>query len=372
MARAAATGSSRRSSGATRELRLLKDLFHSTSRERRVRLVSVTGQAGIGKSRLAWELRKYLDGVAEDIFWHEGRSPAYGQGITFWALGEMVRARAQLLETDDPETTRAKVADVGRALVPGGPERDRVERALLALLGVGEAPAARDELFGAWRLFFERMAEQDLVTMVFEDLHWADPGTLDFIDHVLEWSRNVPILIVTLARPSCSRPARLGRRPPELPPSTSSRSRGGDARAAPGLVPDLSEPAVRSIVARAEGIPLYAVETIRMLAADGRLREREDGGFEPVGDLGELAVPDSLHALIAARLDALEPADRSLVQDAAVLGQSFTPAGLAAVSGLDAGDPARPPPRAGQGGPARPRSATSGRPSAASSPSSRP
>ena len=324
--------------GRDSELRLLKDLFHTTSRERRVRLVSVTGQAGVGKSRLAWELRKYADGVAQDIFWHEGRSPAYGQGITFWALGEMVRARAQLLETDDPETTRAKVAESVARWFPAGDEHDRVVRALGALLGVAEAPAGgAQELFGAWRLYFERMAEQYLVTMVFEDLHWADPGTLDFIDHVLEWSRNIPILIVTLARPELleTRPDwGAGRRnflALDLEPLGEEPMR----ELLKGLVPDLSEPAVRSIVARAEGIPLYAVETIRMLAADGRLRELPDGGFEPVGEVGELAVPDSLHALIAARLDALEAADRTLIQDAAVLGQSFTPAGLAAVSGLE-------------------------------------
>jgi class 3 adenylate cyclase/tetratricopeptide (TPR) repeat protein len=325
--------------GRDSELRLLKDLFHTTSRERRVRLVSVTGQGGIGKSRLAWELRKYSDGVAEDIFWHEGRSPAYGQGITFWALGEMVRARAQLLETDDPETTRTKLEASVARWFPEGEEHDRVARSLGALLGVADTPAGgAQELFPAWRLYFERMAEEYLVTMVFEDLHWADPGTLDFIDHLLEWSRNVPILIVTLARPELLeiRPGwGAGRRnflALDLEPLAEAPMR----ELLKGLVPDLSESAVRSIVARAEGIPLYAVETIRMLAADGRLRELPDGGFEPVGEVGELAVPDSLHALIAARLDALEPADRTLVQDAAVLGQSFTPAGLAAVSGLDA------------------------------------
>jgi len=325
--------------GRDSELRLLKDLFHTTSREKRVRLVSVTGQAGVGKSRLAWELRKYSDGVAEDIFWHEGRSPAYGQGITFWALGEMVRARAQLLETDDPETTREKLEDSVSRWFPSGEEHSRVLRALQALLGVADGPAGgAQELFGAWRLYFERMAEQYLVTMVFEDLHWADPGTLDFIDHMLEWSRNVPILIVTLARPELLevRPDWGAGRRNFLALDLEPLAEGPMRELLKGLVPDLSESAVRSIVARAEGIPLYAVETIRMLAADGRLRELPEGGFEPVGEVGELAVPDSLHALIAARLDALEPADRTLVQDAAVLGQSFTPQGLAAVSGLDA------------------------------------
>jgi len=327
--------------GRDSELRLLKDLFHATARENRVRLVSITGQGGIGKSRLAWELKKYADGVAEDVWWHEGRSPAYGSGITFWALGEMVRARADINETDDPATTRAKLSTSVASFVADPAERERVERALQALLGVGDgaggAPGTPGELFGAWRLFFERMASEGLLVMVFQDLHWADPGLLDFIDHMLEWSRNVPILIVTLARPQL-----LERRPDwgagrrnflalDLEPLTETAMR----ELLDGFVPGLSAAAVRSIVARAEGIPLYAVETIRMLVADGRLREREAGGFEPVGELGDLAVPDTLHALIAARLDNLDPAERSLIQDAAVLGQSFTPAGLGAVSGLE-------------------------------------
>lgn len=324
--------------GRDSELRLLKDLFHTTARENRVRLVSITGQGGIGKSRLLWELKKYADGVTDDVWWHEGRSPAYGEGITFWALGEMVRARAQISEVDDPATTRTKLAASVAQHLPEGPDRERVERALGALLGVGDAPGGgAGELFGAWRLFFERMATTSLVTLVFEDLHWADPGLLDFIDHILEWSRNLPILIVTLARPELLERRSdwgAGRRnflALDLEPLDEASMRALLA----GFVPGLSEAAVRSIVARAEGIPLYAVETIRMLAADGRLEEREEGGYAPVGELGDLAVPNTLHALIAARLDGLDPAERALVQDAAVLGQSFTPAGLAAVSGLE-------------------------------------
>ena len=323
--------------GRDSELRLLKDLFHTTSREKRVRIVSITGQAGVGKSRLVWELRKYGDGIAEDYFWHEGRSPAYGEGITFWPLGEMVRARAQLVESDDAATTRAKVtASVGR-FVTDPAEQDRVARALHALLGVGDAPeGGAGELFGAWRTYFERMAATSLVTLVFEDLHWADPGTLDFIDHLLEWSRNVPILIITLARPELLERRTgwgAGRRnflALDLEPLDSGAMRG----LLDGFVEGLPEAAARSIVGRAEGIPLYAVETIRMLVADNRLTPIEGGRFEPAGELGELAIPETLHALIAARLDGLDPAERGLIQDAAVLGQSFTRAGLAAVAGL--------------------------------------
>ncbi|MBI3748497.1 MAG: AAA family ATPase [Chloroflexi bacterium] len=321
--------------GRDSELRLLKDLFHATTRESRVRLVSITGQAGIGKSRLAWEFLKYVDGVVEGVWWHDGRSPAYGEGVTFWALGEMIRSRAGLLDTDDVETTRAKVAAMVAEHVPDEAERVWIEPAMLALLGAGEAPAGgRDELFRAWRTFFERLSATGIVGLLFEDLHWADAGLLDFIDYVLEWSRGVPILIITLARPEL-----LERRPDwgagrrnflalGLEPLTEPAMRELLA----GLVPGLPPATTRSIIERADGIPLYAVETIRMLLADGRLRE-VDGHYEPAGELGELAVPETLQALIAARLDGLDPADRTLLQDAAVLGQSFTLAGLAAVSG---------------------------------------
>ena len=188
--------------GRESELRLLKDLFHATAREQRARLVSITGQAGIGKSRLAWEFLKYVDGVVEDVWWHDGRSPAYGEGVTFWALGEMIRSRAGLLETDDAATTRTRITEMVELHVPDADERTWIEPALLALLGVGDAPSGgRDELFRAWRTFFERLASTGPVGLLFEDLQWADSGLLDFIDHLLEWSRGVPILIITLSRP---------------------------------------------------------------------------------------------------------------------------------------------------------------------------
>ncbi|HYK95381.1 MAG TPA: adenylate/guanylate cyclase domain-containing protein [Candidatus Dormibacteraeota bacterium] len=328
--------------GRDSELRLLKDLFHATARERRVRLVSITGQGGVGKSRLAWELRKYADGVVDQVLWHEGRSPAYGDGITFWALGEMIRSRADLIESDDPATTRTKIGAMVARFMPEGEERDRVDRALQVLLGTGEAPdIGAGELFGAWRTFIERMAADRLVVLLFEDLHWADPGTLDFIDHLLEWSRNVPILIVTLARPELleHRPDWGAGRRNFLALDIGPLDEEAMRQLLAGFVPDLPNAAAGSIVHRAEGIPLYAVETIRMLVADGRLRERAGGnGYDPTGDLGELAIPETLHALIAARLDGLDPAERAMIQDAAVLGQSFTQAGLAAVSGLPAAE----------------------------------
>jgi class 3 adenylate cyclase len=320
--------------GRAGELRILKDLFHAMGREGRARLVSVIGPAGIGKTRLAWEFTKYLDGLVERVWWHEGRSPAYGEGITFWALGEMVRRRAGLSETDDEATTRAKVAETVNTHVADPDERRWITSSLLALLGI-EARIETESLFGAWRTFLERLAASAPVVLVFEDFHFADAGLIDFVDSLLEWSRTSPIYVVTLARPEL-----LERRPDfgtgkrnftslHLEPLDDASMRELLA----GLAPGLPTTAVRSIVGRADGMPLYAVEMVRMLVAQGRLR-LQDGVYVPSGNLTGLDVPDTLSALIASRLDALGTADRLLVSDAAVLGQSFTIDGLSAVSGI--------------------------------------
>jgi class 3 adenylate cyclase/tetratricopeptide (TPR) repeat protein len=317
------------------ELRLIKDLFHATQRERRPRLVSIMGQGGIGKSRLTWEFLKYIDGITGTIRWHQGRSPAYGEGITFWALGEMVRSRAGLLESDDDATTRVKIGETLEAFVADEAERRWIQPRLEQLLGIGDPEAGgREELFAAWRTFFERVAGDDVAVLVFEDLHWADAGLLDFIEHLLTWSRSAPILILTLARPEL-----LEKRPTwgagqrnftnlSLEPLPEEVVRA----ILDSLVPGLPDDAASRIATRAEGIPLYAVETVRMLLQDGRL-EAVNGSFRPVGDLSSLAVPSTLQALIAARLDALDSTDRSLLQQASVLGQSFTMPALAAISG---------------------------------------
>jgi class 3 adenylate cyclase/tetratricopeptide (TPR) repeat protein len=323
--------------GRDEELRLLKDLLAASGRDKRPRLVSVTGPGGIGKSRLAWELEKYIDGLAEPIYWHHGRSPASGEGISFWAMGEMVRRRAGLAEGDDEPTTRARIAATVAEHVPGEDDRRWVEPALLTLLGLEPAPpGGRDVLFAAWRIFFERIALEGTTVLVFEDLQWADSGLLDFIEHLLEWSKGAPILVMTLARPE------LFERRPDWGRGT--RNFTGVAleplsepamhALIAGLVPGLAERAVRSIVERADGVPLYAVEMVRMLVADGRL-ERAGGGYRPVGELGSLTVPETLRSLIASRLDGLDALDRSLVADGSVLGQTFTLAALAAVSGRE-------------------------------------
>jgi class 3 adenylate cyclase/tetratricopeptide (TPR) repeat protein len=321
--------------GRQEELRLLKEQLHATGREGKSRIVSLTGVGGIGKSRLAWELLKYVDGLSETIWWHHGRCPSYGDGITFWALGEMVRMRAGIAETDAPGVSRAKLAASVAEHVHDAEERRWLEPSLAFLLGLDERPTGgRDELFAAWRTFFERISDNGTVAMVFEDLQWADSGLLDFIESLLEWSRGRPIFIVTLARPELTESAPhwgagtrnfLSR---HLEPLTDEIM----AELVAGMVPGAGKEAIDRIVERAEGMPLYAVEMIRMLAGQGVLRLVE-GSYELVGDLGELEVPETLHALIASRLDSLASGDRALLQDAAILGKSFTLDALSAVTG---------------------------------------
>ena len=323
--------------GRSEELRMIKELLHATGREGKARLASVLGTAGIGKSRLAWEFLKYIDGLAETVWWHRGRCPAYGDGVTFWALGEMVRMRARIAETDPPAESRRKLAATVEDLVPDADERRWMEPRLAHLLGLEDRPTGeREELFSAWRTFFERISERGTTVLVFEDLQWADTGLLDFIESMLEWSRNHPILIVALSRPDL-----VDRRP----------GWGAGQRSFTSLrlepLPDdaiadlvrrfvrgVPEEGVRRIVDRADGVPLYAVETVRMLADRGVLAPREDA-YELVGDLGDLEVPQTLQALIAARLDALPAAERTLLQHASVLGKSFTAEGLAAVADIE-------------------------------------
>ena len=323
--------------GRDEELRVLKDLLDSTQREGKSRLATVIGQAGIGKSRLTWEFEKYLDGVVDAVYWLEGRSPAYGEGISYWALVEMVRRRAGIAEADDNATARPKLMAMLDEFITDADERRWIEPRIAGLLGLEELPSeGREELFSAWRTLFERIAARAPAVLVFTDLQWADQGMLDFIEDLLRWARTSPILVVAQARPE------LLERRPDFGSSVRSATRitleplsDGEMRGLlEGLVPGLPSPALKQIVERAEGIPLYAVETVRMLL-DREQLVAEEGRYRLSGELPSLGVAETLHALIASRLDANRPEDRALLQDASVLGQSFTIEALAAVSGAE-------------------------------------
>jgi predicted ATPase/class 3 adenylate cyclase len=329
--------------GRERELRLVKEVFHVTADEGRAHLLLVSGVAGIGKSRLAWEFQKYVDGLVADVWWHRGRCLSYGDGVAYWALAEMVRMRAGIAEDEIEGEALGKLRRAVEEFVSDPGERALVEPRLQHLLGLTERTSAdREDLFSAWRLFFERMSECGPVVLIFEDLHWADSALVDFVHHVLEWSRGRPIFVVALARPELAeRHAGFGSAARSVTSLALEPLSDEEIDALlRGLVPGLADDVLERLREGADGIPLYAVETVRMLLDRGLL-EPAESGYRVAGDIGALEVPQTLQGLIAARLDGLTAEERRIVQDAAVLGKTFAPRGVAALSGL-AEDAVRP------------------------------
>lgn len=315
------------------ELRLLEGQVEATAVERRARLVSIVGDAGIGKSRLARELGR-RGGVTT---WLEGRSPSYGEGVTFWALDEMIRGLVGIGDGSDDGEARRLLEEAVAGYCPDDEERRWILPRLAAVLGLDPMPSGdRDDVFGAIRTFFQRVAEHGPAVLVFEDLHAADEGLLDFIVELVDRSPRHPVLVVTLARPSMldRHPgwgaSRRGFTSAHIGPLSD-----GDMEAlVTGTVPDMDPETVGLIVGAAGGVPLYAVEYLRMLLASGGLA-RADGGLRQAGPIDALTLPESLQAMVGARLDRLDPDGRALVQDAAVLGQSFTLGELATATGRD-------------------------------------
>jgi class 3 adenylate cyclase/tetratricopeptide (TPR) repeat protein len=326
--------------GRDAELRTLRELFHAAAGRRVPRLVLVSGPAGVGKSRLGWEFWKYLDGLAGTVWWHRGRCLSYGDGVAFWALAEIVRQRLGIAEDDSAGAAAAKLASGLDRFVEDPGERAYIGARLGRLLGVAldgddGAALAREELFAGWRLFFERLAAVQPVVLLVEDAQYADAGLLDFAEHLIDWVRDLPVYVLVFARPELvqARPGfGAGRNRSTLtldPLDAAAMDQLVDA-----LVPGMPAPARAKITSQAQGIPLFAVETVRALI-DRDIVQPAGGVYRLAGDIGELAVPDSLHALLAARLDALDPPVRRLVADAAVLGTTFPAEALIAVSGRD-------------------------------------
>ena len=323
------------------EFRLVKDLLHTVAQDREPRLVVVSGAAGVGKSRLGWEFEKYVDGIAEGMFWHRGRCLPFGEDIAFWALTEIVRGRIGASEADTPEALAAKLDIKLDELFEDDSDRDFVFVRLARLLSL-PSPAStdlgREELFAGWRRFFEKLAQIQPVLLLIEDAQYADLGLLDFIEHMIDWSRDIPLMVLVFTRPEIeTRRPRLGagrrRTLITLEPLPAAPMR----RLLEGLVPHLPAGAADAISRQAEGIPLFAVETVRSLIDQDVVIPRE-GVYTLISDVGDLPVPESLHALLAARIDALDPMERSLVADAAILGSNFMVETLVSVSDLAVSD----------------------------------
>ena len=297
------------------ELDSLRHALERSRSQRQLQLVTLVGVPGIGKSRLVHELFQLVEAEPEFTTWRQGRSLPYGEGVSFWALAEIVKAQAGILESDSEEEAAAKLESAVAKVTDAG-EADWMASRLRSLVGLQvdeRSSAPQSESFSAWRSFLEALADDRPLVLVFEDLHWADDGLLDFVDELVEWARSAPIFVVCTARPEL-----LERRP---------GWGGGKANAATISLPPLQDeetallfaslleravlPAETQaeLLARAAGNPLYAEQYARMLA------ER--------GDVGELDLPETVQGIIAARLDGLSEAEKALLQDAAVVGKVF-------------------------------------------------
>ena len=321
--------------GRDREMRLLKELFHATEESGRPRLVVLDGEAGVGKSRMAWEFEKYADGLSAVTRWHRGRCLSYGDGVAFWPLAEAVRARLGLTEGDTGDIVADKLEAGLAVFVPDPEEREWRRPRLGALVRAGSTgDFTRPELFIAWTTWFERVGtDSSSVVLVVDDAQHADDALLDFAEHVLANAQS-GIFVLALARPEllARRPVLGGRRTSVIrldPLDDEAMSRLVD-----GLVVGLSSQTRRVLVGRAEGVPLFAVETVRALIdrdavvpRDGRYVLADGAAL----DLDAVGAPASLQALVAARIDALSPEERRVVADASVLGAVFTRDGLLAL-----------------------------------------
>jgi class 3 adenylate cyclase/tetratricopeptide (TPR) repeat protein len=301
------------------EVTLLTKTFDKARQDGAVQLATVVGEPGVGKSRLVAELGSYVDGLNVLVRWRQGRCLPYGEGITFWALGEIVKAHAGIYESDSPDVAAEKL----EAVLPESEDRPWLRARLLPLLGIDTGEAAeQEELFIAWRRFLEAIAERDPTVLVIEDLHWADGAMLAFLEHLADWAQGVPLLVVCTARPELyeAQPAWGAGLRNATTISLSPLSDADTARLVSALLEQALLPAETQqlLLERAGGNPLYAEEFVRMLRDRGLLDEHGSLRVD-----AEVPFPDSIQALIAARLDTLPQDRKQLLQDAAVLGKVF-------------------------------------------------
>ncbi len=316
--------------GRTEELSLLVDAFERTVSRNRPQLITLTGEAGVGKSRIVREFRSVLDDRPDVVWWRQGRCLPYGEGVTFWAIGEIVKAHAGILESEPPAEARAKLDRTVAAVLDDHDDAAWVALRMAPLVGTGGAESApRDELFAAWTRFFEGLAAKRPLVMVVEDLHWADDAVVAFLDHILDWAAEAPILVVASARPELYsvRPDWGGGKRDaatlSLPPLTQDETVAlMSSIAQRALMPAETQ---QALLERSGGNPLYVTEYVRLAKEQGLL----DGSSG-----GDLPVPDTVQAIIQARIDLLDDGDRRLLEAAAVVGRVFWSGAVSFLTGV--------------------------------------
>ncbi len=317
--------------GRQRERTLLREVLDRAEADRVCHLFTVLGAAGVGKSRLVAELVKEVDPRVRVL---EGRCLPYGQGITFGAVRDLVREVAQIEVGDSTAQARSKIASALRAEERGQVIADRVSQ----LMGLSESAITTEEGFWAVRKLLEALSRDGPLLVVFEDIHWAEPTFLDLVEHVADWARDAPMLLVCLARTELLDQRRswaggkLNATTIQLEPLTDAES--GELIA--NLVGDETVTGgIRSRIAEAaEGNPLFVEETLSMMIDAGFIR-RDEGGWTLAGDPSAVSVPPSIQALLAARLDRLQSEERVVIERASVVGRVFS---LDAVRALTASD----------------------------------
>ena len=317
--------------GRDEELAVLVQTFQRVQADRRPALVTVVGPAGVGKSRLGREFERHIDGLTEFVYWRRGRCMAYGN-TAYSALADAVKAQCEIFDDDATEVAWKKVNEAVESLF-GDKE---LAPQIGALVGAGEPGAfSREDLFDAWRRFFERMAARYPLVLVFEDIHWADDALLDFTEYLADWAQG-PIMVLTLARPELfeNRPAWGGGKRNAVstfldPLSADESSAMLSDLLAGGMTDDLE----RAVVERSEGNPLFVEEIVRKLIDDGVLRATGAATWEVAKPTTDVELPRSIQGLIATRLDGLPADEKAVMQDAAVVGRVFWSGAVATLGG---------------------------------------
>jgi class 3 adenylate cyclase len=314
--------------GRQSELRLLSEALDRAKQEEACHLFTLLGAAGVGKSRLVHEFLEEARGATQVL---RARCLPYGEGITFWPIVELAQAAAEIHPTDPADAARGKLA----ALLAEADESEAIAERVAAAIGLSDSVVPTEEIFWGVRKMLETIAARKPLIVVIDDLHWAEPTMLDLVEHLADWSHEAPILLLAIARPEMldARPHWGGGKMNATSILLEPLGAEDSAELVGNLIGDhnLAQAVQGRIGETAEGNPLFVEELVAMLVDEGVLR-RVNGGWQAAEDLSQISVPPTVSALVAARLDRLEPSERDLIGRASVVGKVFQRAAVTELS----------------------------------------